>query len=653
MTSDRLEILKGSRLVEARTLISRHPELVLAACFVAVIWYLSALRYWSYTDAWDMGGFVQTMWSASHGGLLEYTLNSFFYSSFPGQMVQSYLGTHFSPFLFLLVPLYAALPDPLTLIGVQSVVVALGLLPVFWLAKDELGSFAAYSLSAVYFLYPPLIGLALDNFHPETFIPTFFLFAVYFGMKRKWVWAAAGSVLLLSVIEEAGIAVAGMALFFAIRGKVWKDGWSAFRAGFLVLASLSYSVLASEARTSFGLNPGGFTSTLNSQNFSVLGVSSVYQLPQAILLTPARAAQALAYDVPGKISWVLVTYGPMLLTPFGALEALVMQATYLPVALFSNYPGYYSVYGIQQAFLIGSLFPAAVIAVKRARLSRGQSRVLMVAMVLFTLAFVPFVTFSPTVYGSSFQPGGVAKVESQMVSMVPPQASVLTTSDIFPHFANRLNAFVIPPPTLRPGYPSIDSEILGSITPPEYVMMNLGTGNGNVKAENGEIIQYVVAHPNYGVLAYSEGVVLFSLGFKGTPALESIPTFNATNLSFGPPASSGGSSIVFPQGGVSRVMWFGPYTFLPAGNYTATFVLETGSQPPQGSSPVIRVDVTSNLSNTILAERTLFPGDFQSGMARVVLRFSLQVPTFGLEFRGVYPSGKSTTILKDIEVASG
>src|SRR2546430_15097488 len=90
---------------------------------------------------------VQAVVSTAHGPFLEATPAS------GRQAVR--LGSHVDPFLALLVPLWWVWPSPLMLVVFQIVAVAAGALPVYWLAREHLGSErAGGEFAFAYLLYP-------------------------------------------------------------------------------------------------------------------------------------------------------------------------------------------------------------------------------------------------------------------------------------------------------------------------------------------------------------------------------------------------------------------------------------------------------------------------------------------------------------------
>ncbi len=104
------------------------------------------------------------------------------------------------------------------LLVVQAVVVALGALPVFWLASKHLRSDrAALGFALVYLLYPATQWLTLNEFHPVALATPFLLFAFWYLDENRLVPFAIFAVLAMMTKEEIGFVVAGMGIWYAIR----------------------------------------------------------------------------------------------------------------------------------------------------------------------------------------------------------------------------------------------------------------------------------------------------------------------------------------------------------------------------------------------------------------------------------------------------
>ena len=127
-------------------------RLALGAALLATILFgaLALLRHWTFhSTASDLAVFDQVMWNTVHGRFMESTI------SLARCEPHSFFGDHFSPALLLLVPTYVPFPHPETLIVVQTLALALGVWPIYLLARRFLPSseqrlvwVAAYVLSA-------------------------------------------------------------------------------------------------------------------------------------------------------------------------------------------------------------------------------------------------------------------------------------------------------------------------------------------------------------------------------------------------------------------------------------------------------------------------------------------------------------------------
>ena len=181
------------------------------AAYAAGFASLSILRHRAFnTGRYDLGNMVQTVWNTAHGHFLQMT-------SGDGRQI-SRLAAHFDPILAAFAPLWWIWPSPEMLLVAQAIVVALGALPVFWLARKHLGSErAGLGFALVYLLYPPTQWLTLNEFHPVALACPFLLFAFWYLDENRLVRFAVFAVLAMTTKEEIGLVVAGMGIWYAIR----------------------------------------------------------------------------------------------------------------------------------------------------------------------------------------------------------------------------------------------------------------------------------------------------------------------------------------------------------------------------------------------------------------------------------------------------
>ena len=144
------------------------------AAFAAGFGALSMLRHRSFeTGRFDLGNMVQAVWSTAHGHPLRVT-------TLTGEQAFR-LGAHVDPVLMLFAPLWWLWPSPDLLLVTQAVAIALGALPVYWLARKHLASErAGVGFALTYLVYPPTTWLALNEFHPGGLAMPALLYAFWY-----------------------------------------------------------------------------------------------------------------------------------------------------------------------------------------------------------------------------------------------------------------------------------------------------------------------------------------------------------------------------------------------------------------------------------------------------------------------------------------
>jgi uncharacterized membrane protein len=199
------------------------------AAYAAGFSALSALRHRAFTTGrYDLGNMVQTVWNTAHGHFLRMT---------SGDGVQiSRLAAHFDPILAAFAPLWWIWPSPEMLLVVQAIAVALGALPVFWLARKHVGSDrAGLAFALVYLLYPATEWLTLNEFHPVALSCPLLLFAFWYLDEDRLLPFGVFAAVALTTKEEVGLVVAGLGIWYAIRRRA-RAGALIAGAGVLVSA---------------------------------------------------------------------------------------------------------------------------------------------------------------------------------------------------------------------------------------------------------------------------------------------------------------------------------------------------------------------------------------------------------------------------------
>lgn len=111
---------------------------------------------------------------------------------------------HILPFSVLLVPLFALYQQPITLIVIQDVFLALTTILTYFVSLQILKDRKiAFALAFAFLISPGLRGLLVFDFHPEAFMPFFCILTFYFYFKEKRVYFLISLLILLSIMETS------------------------------------------------------------------------------------------------------------------------------------------------------------------------------------------------------------------------------------------------------------------------------------------------------------------------------------------------------------------------------------------------------------------------------------------------------------------
>ena len=198
--------------------LATHSGRVLALLILLyVILFTAALAYkWeTYQTGYDQTYFQQPLWNTIQGRFMQQS--DFNYSD-------SAFAVDFMPFLIAFVPFFWLVPSPHTLFFLETLILGLGALPIFWLARARLQNpVAALGFVLVYMLNPTLEYFNLLPFNLRASGLVLLLYAFYFFEKRRfWLFALCGGLALLTRTE-----VSLVVAMFGIYGLLYN--WTARR----------------------------------------------------------------------------------------------------------------------------------------------------------------------------------------------------------------------------------------------------------------------------------------------------------------------------------------------------------------------------------------------------------------------------------------
>ncbi|HST25301.1 MAG TPA: DUF2079 domain-containing protein [Gaiellaceae bacterium] len=386
------------------------------------------------TGRFDLGNMTQAVWATAHGHFLEVT-------NLAGEQT-SRLGSHFDPILAALAPLWLLWPSPDMLMAVQALAVALGALPVFWLARKHLDSeHAALGFALAYLLYPATEWLTLNEFHPVAFATPLLLYAFWFlDEDRLWPFAVFAA-LAICCKEEIGLVVAGFGIWYVVSRKRWRAGGAVVAAGVaasaiaveVVVPHFSGSTSAFYSRYSeVGGTPGGIVRTLFTHPGTVLG--------------QAFSRGDLDYLghmlVPLGFLWVLSPVLLLAALPEAALNVLSKNPYQASVH-------FHYVAGLIPPLVIASVFGAARLARRRPRAKRliGPGVLVLAVLSNFWIGALPIWAKLPG--GDDYQQHATRvtahdRITQRAVDLVPGGVVVSATNSLGAHLSARRRILSFP-----------------------------------------------------------------------------------------------------------------------------------------------------------------------------------------------------------------
>jgi uncharacterized membrane protein len=535
LTAEGLENLLSKRVL--RRDLSELVVYLLIAMYTVVFSYFTILKHNAFRSyAWDLGIYNQALWTTlNQGKLFYYTPELYVIPS------GNYFGQHFSPILFLVLPVYAVNPTPETLFVFQSFIIALGALPLYWFARDNLNSkLIAVGFSTTYLLYPLLHGANWFDFHVQSFLPLFFFSAMYYFRYEEWKKYFMFIILALSIAENVPLVVMFIGfyalwvyrriLFTTLKQKALTDRRVLIPLITITLA-ISWFLIARWIQSTFFPIDPKFSKFYRALDYwSVLGIQDdPFMMPFHIILNPLKMFEALAYDAYLKLLFIVLIFGPLFLRSFRS-SILIITLAWLGPALLSNRQAYYLIGTSYPLYFVPFVFLAAVDGTKKQvptpNIARFGSLVrnLVVLGVLFSLFTSPLSPLLGTVKLDipHFSEYGLPTITEHtvtlqiIVELVPQNASVLTQNNIFPHFSGRLNAYVCPLPEAV-YYAPKDMQVYVDhlINKAEYVLVDVKTDI----YEASSLILSRIWKQNFGLFAAEDGIYLYKRGYEGEPVL--------------------------------------------------------------------------------------------------------------------------------------
>jgi len=655
-------------------------------CYGLIFSYLTVLKHYRFTSyAADLGVFNQAFYTTIFNGKL------FYYT--PELWINPsgcFFAVHFSPILFLLLPVYAVYPKAESLLVAQSFLIALAAIPIYTLTTKHLGDKkAGLMMAIIYLLYVPIHGANWFDFHPQAFIPLTILLTYHFFYKKSWkpyflmvilslsieehllyiVFFIAAYCLIIELItrhQRTGEKIPETHLNFDLKHsknqflKFLSNNEAIFISLLTIIACIAWFFIIKLVKSQYPITPEFLDLYRAVDVYRVLGFNGeITQLPLYILLNPQKAYAALYFDFNIKLLYFTILFAPLLFLSFRSSFTLVALAVLAPMFL-TNYTPYYTIGAQYPLYMVPLIFIAAIKGLSTLNQSTAK-KILKLAILVSLIFLVSTSPISPLAYSLSeksilWYPNAV-HLEPQesyvdplhkLLDIIPPNASILAINEIFPHVSSRPNAYLIPfdiPAFQEKGKKEIiENYTRELLNKSEYVLLN-------VKASSywgSFTLKELENSGQFKAYAMADSYILFKRNYNGSINL--LPYGNYLefvayrDLSMGigriviDKTSNVGYSVFAEKNVSANFVVFGPYICLPPANYTAIFEVKA-SNFDEGV-PIAHFDVVDDFGSTHLAEKDFYEIRSVEGWFNVTLPFAVDKLRTNVEFR-MFSTGKA------------
>jgi len=493
------------------------------------------------TAAEDMGNMDQAVWSIIHGQLLHQTIcnivtdtNCFSATGY------SRFAIHFEPMLIPASLFYLVWSGPKTLLVLQTLIVASGAFPAFWLARLRLrNELAAVVIALVYLLYPAQQQATIFEFHAVTFTASLLLFTLYFMYTRRTIWLFIFAILSMACKEEIPLVIACFGLWSIIFQQRWRTGLG------LVLLAIGWIGVTLWAYRYF--SPTGHP--LLASRYAYLGSGPV-QILRNILLHPKSLIYQHVLEHNHRM-YLNILLAPVGYLPLFAPWILVLAVPSIAINLFSSDPNQYLGVFHYSAEIVPVLIFATIEAIVviiwvsqlllnrfRARSVDQQNqpdlqslrinstfdpwlRPILLAMLILFVIFnmvqqdIPYGSL-PFSRGFSWpQVTDHVRLAQRFIDLIPQSASVSAQSSLVPHISERNSIYLFPYQDTTADYIFLDTT---SFTYP----FQSSAYTSEVKK--------VLMGGKYGVVAAQDGYLLLKRGLPAPGISPLSPTLEGNDV---------------------------------------------------------------------------------------------------------------------------
>lgn len=396
--------------------------------FFGTVTAVSVLRYVTYNAPnYDFGIFCNMYHNMKHTFLPT--------ASCERDKILSHFAVHFSPALYVFLPIYFIFPSPVTVAVCQTLAIYSAVIPFILILRHRKFSSSSTVLLSVMFLASTAFakGCAFD-FHENCLLPLFLMWMFFFYEKKKTVPFFIFAILTLMVKEDAFIYIAVFAVYIFLADKQYKKG------SILLFIGAAYFLSACAYLENFGT---GIMS--NRYDAMISGDEGLFGIIKTVFTNPGYTFGKVfgtTDDSPEKVIYFLQLMCPLAFLPFMTKKP-VRFILILPVLLnlLTDYSYQYNI-TFQYSFGITSLLLYACILNASDMPEKRKSFTSALASGLAVMMFVMLMTPSLTEYTNDYiQQKEIIEEFDEILDKIPEDASVTASTFFIPHLWDRTEIY--------------------------------------------------------------------------------------------------------------------------------------------------------------------------------------------------------------------
>lgn len=444
-----------------RRWLAHLPYLVLLGAGAALLLAEALLHHRAFGTGYDLGIYDQVVWNLAHG---RWFMTTLVYET------GGYYD-HFEPILALIAPIYWLLPDVRVLLVIQSLMLALGSLPIYLYARHRLGAaagarldFVPVLMAAAYLAYPALHNANLNDFHEVALAPPLLGFALYgllTGRRRLTFLALAGCLLIKEDLTVTALTFGAYIFLFLPAGFRRRDGI------LLAFVAVLWGLLV--LRVFYPALTRGMPYPFVDRRYPWMGTTPESALK--VFFTQPRLVLS-HFLQPPKLLFVLRLFAPLLFLPLLGWTTIFLAFPILFYLMLSGYEPQWSIQSYYNPPLLPILFFGLIVAWERI-LRWAQRHHLPTRSAALALSALLIFGVSLGYYFFALSPGGRQsdpdllrltvedRAAQAILQQAPLGAAISTEWQFVPHLSQRQHIYTL---LARPA------------DPPDYLLVRLDPG---------------------------------------------------------------------------------------------------------------------------------------------------------------------------------